>query len=276
MNEISASLPVPKVEILPRAGERATDSEITCNDVLSGRGGILSNTNGNIQFRKIVSHHLSEYLDATLKMERKHIAAKTVAIVRLLRPPGRFLMKNKTTGYWEEIGDEMARDKASQLLRDLKKKNFPTHPHSKNDQQFVKVHREESSMCGIQNIEIDSMHPACLQIVLPGYGGEVEDSEINCNDVLSGRGGIVDNFEGNIQFRKIASQHMAKYFDRSSEIKRKHLSALVVAIIRCMSPPGRFLMKNKKTGYWEEIGDEKAREKTSQAFRNAKKKKKLK
>merc|ERR1719270_2649634 len=32
--------------------------------------------------------------------------------------PGRFLKKNNETGTWEDVGDEIAREKASQVLRD--------------------------------------------------------------------------------------------------------------------------------------------------------------
>jgi hypothetical protein len=41
----------------------------------------------------------------------------------------------------------------------------------------------------------------------------------------------------------------------------------IVEAVRNQSPPGRFLQKDAKTGLWSDIGDGKAREKTSQALR---------
>lgn len=35
-----------------------------------------------------------------------------------MNPPARFLKKNNETGLWEDVGDEVAREKASQALRD--------------------------------------------------------------------------------------------------------------------------------------------------------------
>jgi hypothetical protein len=63
------------------------------------------------------------FIDTTAKrIEKQYAAAKIVAIVRSMSPPGRFLMKNKETGLWEEIGDDKAREKASQTLRDGRRK----------------------------------------------------------------------------------------------------------------------------------------------------------
>jgi hypothetical protein len=48
----------------------------------------------------------------------------------------------------------------------------------------------------------------------------------------------------------------------------KPLVALeIIRIWRGQDPPGRFLKANDKTGLWEDVGDKKAREKTSQALR---------
>lgn len=48
----------------------------------------------------------------------------------------------------------------------------------------------------------------------------------------------------------------------------KPLVALeIIRAWRAQEPPGRFLKNNEKTGLWEDVGDKKAREKTSQALR---------
>jgi len=105
-------------------------------------------------------------------------------------------------------------------------------------------------------------------VVPPGFGGPVTDAEINCNDVLSGRGGIMVNHEGSIQFRKIITQHQTNYYDTKVRLERQYIAAKIVAIVRYMNPPGRFLVKKKERGYWVEIGDEAAREKVRQALRD--------
>jgi hypothetical protein len=48
----------------------------------------------------------------------------------------------------------------------------------------------------------------------------------------------------------------------------KPLVALsIIKIWRGQKPPGRFLKMDDKTGLWNDVGDKKAREKTSQALR---------
>jgi len=104
--------------------------------------------------------------------------------------------------------------------------------------------------------------------VLPGHGGPIATSELTNNDVLSGRGGKINHFVGNVLFREIVSQHKEKYSDPTNKkIEKAFIAAKIAAIIRCLDPPGRFLQKDEKTGYWLEIGDEKARKKAGQALR---------
>jgi len=101
------------------------DSEVTCNDVLSGRGGSINNHEGNTKFRNLIELHKTKYCDEQAKrVEKQFMAARVVAIVRNLNPPGRFLKKNEK-GYWEEIGDDRAREKARQSLRDENKRQCP-------------------------------------------------------------------------------------------------------------------------------------------------------
>jgi len=57
-----------------------------------------------------------------------------------------------------------------------------------------------------------------------------------------------------------------------SYVNSKRLDKPLVALEiikswRAQDPPGRFLKFSEKTGLWEDVGDKKAREKTSQALR---------
>lgn len=90
------------------------------NDVLCGRGGSINSHKGNEQFREFVEKRKRVYLTARFKREKRLIASSIVSEIRAMNPPGRFLARkgNKDTGFWYDIGDEKARDKASQALRE--------------------------------------------------------------------------------------------------------------------------------------------------------------
>jgi len=93
-------------------------AEPNMNDVLSGRGGRINAHPGNVQFRDLVRQYRTSYLSAdTKKLDKVKIAAKIVHIVRSMDPPGRFLKEEKKGG-WVEIGDEKARKKAGQAMRE--------------------------------------------------------------------------------------------------------------------------------------------------------------
>jgi len=73
---------------------------------------------------------------------------------------------------------------------------------------------------------------------------------------------------GNNQLRAFAKQE-CKNYRISSKKGKSYISRELVQKVRELDPPGRFLKKNGKTGLWEDVGDEVAREKASQALRDA-------
>jgi len=95
---------------------------------------------------------------------------------------------------------------------------------------------------------------ACRNISTPGT-----------NDVLCGRGGGTNNWVGNLKYRKFVDMEQLNYTSASKSQKIIY-SNNVVQRIRCLHPPGRFLNKNAQ-GTYDDIGDQKAREKTSQCLR---------
>jgi predicted transcriptional regulator len=105
--------------------------------------------------------------------------------------------------------------------------------------------------------------------VKKGQGSPVRETDINDNDVLLGRGKSRYSHNGNMQFRyvvlRVATENCDKIFVRN---EKTFESSKVVAIIRNLEPPGRFLSQNDKTGCWEEVGDITARKKVAQAFRD--------
>mmetsp|Transcript_7529 Transcript_7529/g.15086 ORF Transcript_7529/g.15086 Transcript_7529/m.15086 type:complete len:378 (+) Transcript_7529:161-1294(+) len=88
------------------------------------------------------------------------------------------------------------------------------------------------------------------------------------NDILMGRGGKNNQHVGNEQLRAIARTQRDTY-RLSSKKGKSHISREIVAYVRSMDPPGRFLKKDAITGEWEDVGDDTAREKVSQVLRDA-------
>ena len=89
---------------------------VTINDVLCGRGGLTNNHPGNVFFRGLVRSRQEAYLFAS-KREKALVAHGIVDVIRSLKPPGRFLKKDKKD-MWAEIGNKKAREKTSQALRE--------------------------------------------------------------------------------------------------------------------------------------------------------------
>lgn len=90
---------------------------------------------------------------------------------------------------------------------------------------------------------------------------------INRNDVLCGRGGLTNHHLGNMNFRGLVRIKQESYL-LASKREKAGVAREIVEMIRALSPPGRFLKrKHKCAKAWVEIGDRKAREKTSQALR---------
>lgn len=89
-------------------------SSVQDQDVLSGRGGATNIHPGNRYFRALINEHRLTYLKAK-KNDKPAISRAIVNKVRTRN--GRFLKKCEDTGSWLEIGDDLAREKTSQALR---------------------------------------------------------------------------------------------------------------------------------------------------------------
>ena len=95
-------------------------------------------------------------------------------------------------------------------------------------------------------------------LVPPGHGGPI--AELNVHDVLSGRGGRINNHPGNVAFRTIVEGYKKEYLDpRTRKLEKAHVAARLVAQIRSTRPSGRFLREDPQNrGKYVEIGDQKA------------------
>lgn len=112
----------------------------------------------------------------------------------------------------------------------------------------------------------NTMSPVPAPAIAPGEGGPVRYP--NKNDVLCGRGGRINAHEGNVRFRELVKSVKMQYLSkRTKKMDKAHRAANIVAQVRSLDPPGRFLKEDAKTGMWLDIGDERARKKAGQALR---------
>lgn len=88
------------------------------------------------------------------------------------------------------------------------------------------------------------------------------------HDVLLGRGSGISNHIGNIKFRKLVEKHKSRYV-AASRVDKPKVAGELVAIWRKLDPPGRFLARceSNHTNPWVDVGDHRARQKTSQCLR---------
>lgn len=88
-------------------------------DVLCGRGGATNSHPGNRSFREMVKKHQDRYLRAK-KKDKPEVAWSIVKLIR--KRGGRFLRRSHTTMQgdylWVDIGDDRAREKTCQALRE--------------------------------------------------------------------------------------------------------------------------------------------------------------
>lgn len=117
-----------------------------------------------------------------------------------------------------------------------------------------------------QKIVIDLTRPPELNVP-PGFDGKI--TTLNQNDVLCGKGCTISNYPGNIQLRSIAGRERAAYLSSTIRMEKTYICAQLVADIRSLNPPGRFLKIDRKRKCWIEIGDEAARKKVSQVLRES-------
>lgn len=86
------------------------------------------------------------------------------------------------------------------------------------------------------------------------------------NDVMYGRGGGTNHHPGNKLYRKMVEDRKLEYVN-SKRLDKPLVALEIIRLWRAQLPPGRFLKLDEKTGLWSDVGDKKAREKTSQALR---------
>jgi hypothetical protein len=141
-----------------------------------------------------------------------------------------------------------------------------------NDEDVVQEKRKREEDSGDNNAKKQRTSDAPLDIVSndddsgppPVPASEEGINYFNDNDVLSGRGGGTNVHPGNRHFRDLINLHRRAYL----KARKNDKPAISRAIVRGIRENnGAFLKRDEKTGLWFEIGDDAAREKTSQALR---------
>lgn len=112
------------------------------NDILMGRGGKNNQHVGNEKFRGLARLQSERYRLAS-KKGKSTISRELVRQVRMMNPPGRFLRKNIDSGELEDVGDDVAREKASQVLRDAVSVTTPSQQGDEQESEGETVQREE-------------------------------------------------------------------------------------------------------------------------------------
>ena len=88
-------------------------------------------------------------------------------------------------------------------------------------------------------------------------------------DVLCGKGKAAANHIGNQRFKVTISIYVRRYRESASRSEKTAIVAEVMDLVRQNSPGGGFVKYDQHKGTWYEVGDNFAREKVSQAFRDS-------
>ena len=92
----------------------------------------------------------------------------------------------------------------------------------------------------------------------------VPNEEVTDRDVKFGRGGGTNRHPGNLYFRKLVEDAKPAYM-LSKKTMKGEISRSIVSAVR--SQGGRWLKLNNRSGLWEDVGNEEAAKKVSQALR---------
>jgi len=131
-------------------------------------------------------------------------------------------------------------------------------------EKHLQIHESAKSEKDIPTITVDFSKPPPIYILADHYG---KVTALNPNDVLCGRGGAISNYSGNTHLRTCVAEQKGEYLRCIKKIEKACICAELVAKIRSLNPPGRFLEKDETEKCWREIGDERARIKVGQALR---------
>lgn len=91
--------------------------------------------------------------------------------------------------------------------------------------------------------------------------------ERNKNDVLKGRGVVINDYPGNLQYRFIVNQYKTSCVHSEKHVKAQ-IARHIYEKIQRMDPPGRFLDQDRLTKRWYVISERDALHKIKIALRD--------
>lgn len=107
--------------------------------VICGRGKEVFSHIGNKRLRILVDANLNKYSSTKSKMQKTLIVSSIVDAVRSASKIGGFVKQDPNTKIWEEVGDDVAREKVGQLLRESMTKKNPNKLQQRKEQRKAKV-----------------------------------------------------------------------------------------------------------------------------------------
>eukprot|EP00545_Synedropsis_sp_CCMP1620_P011627 CAMPEP_0119003516 /NCGR_PEP_ID=MMETSP1176-20130426/607_1 /TAXON_ID=265551 /ORGANISM="Synedropsis recta cf, Strain CCMP1620" /LENGTH=357 /DNA_ID=CAMNT_0006955127 /DNA_START=72 /DNA_END=1145 /DNA_ORIENTATION=+ len=174
----------------PVAASEEGMSYFNDSDVLSGRGGGTNVHPGNRHFRDLINLHRRAYL----KARKNDKPAISRAIVRTIREnTGRFLKRDEKSGLWYEIGDDAAREKTSQALRqrapEMRKILFESEREQARQEAEDQIRQQQ-------------------QLIASGLGGPTDLSGLGANFMNQGMNMLGQ--QGNPMFNPLLAMQMNK------------------------------------------------------------------
>jgi len=137
------------------------------NDVLCGRGGGTNNHLGNKRYRDLVKENYPSYAMAARTDKGPIVAAMVHSWRTTQDPPGRFL-KKIVDNQWEDIGDKIAKEKTSQLFREIKAQGMKLKKNASGDEE-----RSDDSLSG------EKVGAEPTKIAFGEQKGTIDESEPN-------------------------------------------------------------------------------------------------
>jgi hypothetical protein len=163
-----------------------------------------------------------------------------------------------------------------------------TPPEDKTSMSPIRIMNETSSTDEFNNVTPDKKQDTDAAPVLTTTSVEVTDKEVTetpeqrelrrkshpmrdiseplPTDCLFGRGGGTNHHPGNKLYRKMVEDKKEVYLN-SKRLDKPLVAMDIIKEWRELDPPGRFLKQDDVSKLWFDVGDKKAREKTSQALR---------
>jgi len=240
------------------------------HDVLFGRGVGIYNRPGNVRFRKIVEEQEGAYRALETSPEKTKCSEAVMDQVR--SHGGRFLIR-----YEESLDERFVR---ASMTQDYSLESTAPEPRI-NEQTLApgyKLNDESSSVTAANCFVKQSSSPVISPnnaVKMPKEQNKSGD-DINYvivskgkDDVLTGRGNSSNLHPGNERFRGLIQKRKETYHNLKTRPQKKRFSEGIVDEVQLYG--GRFLKRLPGDETWILQDRNKAREKVSQALRDASK-----